>query len=591
MAAIWKDYDHFDLVTYLTAYYINEHSNAELEEDIDRFLAYSPMKKIYIENHRGNVDVPVARLQEIQKIFEDRGIKTSGGIVTTALVDGKKKPSIFDTFCYTDEAHKARLMGLIEDLATVFDEIILDDFFFTACRCEKCIEAKGKLSWSEYRRNTMNAFAEKMVARAHEINPKMNFIIKYPAWYKSYHETGYNPGKQKEIFDSFYTGTETRDPIYNAQHMQRYHSYAIMRWMENANPGKNQGGWIDAGQASGNYNVFLEQCEQTVLAKTKELMLWNFAQMVRPDDYCLPILGKDMIRLDKIAGQLGNPVGVSVYEPFNSDGEDLLYNYFGMEGIACEPQQFFNEDAPTILLTASSACDPDIIEKMKKYLRNGGHIVMTTGFMHRTYETGIRDLTSMQFMDRVIEGYEYMIRNRNYAASGGTVNGSFPVAFEALQGKDNASWGDVTVCAREFNSPIFTEEDYGNGRLYLLNVPQNPADLYRLPQAVWETIARHISEGQKVYVASDEKVCFFAYDNNKYVIQNYGKHESNIRVVVRGAFKGLRDIESGKVYDLVIPLPAPSTPGDGCAVFPEEPLSYVDIQIGTGVYRCFEVIE
>ena len=588
---MWKDYENFDLVSYLTAYYSAEHTNEELEEDIDRFLAYSPLKKVYIENHRANVDIPVSRLKELKKIFEDRNIKTSGSIVTTCLVDGKKKPSIYDTFCYTDEAHKARLMGLIEDLASVFDEIILDDFFFTACRCEKCIEAKGNLTWSEYRRNTMNAFAEKMVARAHEINPKMNFIIKYPAWYKSYHETGYNPGRQRYIFDSFYTGTETRDPVYNVQHMQRYHSYAIMRWMENANPGKNMGGWIDAGQASGNYNVFLEQCELTVLAKVKELMLWNFGQMVRPDDYCLPILSKDMIRMDKIAGQLGNPIGVSVYEPFDSDGEDLLYNYFGMEGIACEPQQFFNEDAPTILLTASSAKDPDIIEKMKKYLRKGGHIVMTNGFMHETYDKGIRDLTSMQFMDHIVEGYEYMVGHRNYSGSGYIAKGSFPVAFEELQAKDNASVGDVTVCAREFNSPIFTEEDYGNGRLYIFVVPENPADLYRLPQGVWEAIARHISEGQKVYVASDEKVCFFPYDNNKYGIQNYGEHGSVVQVVVRGAFKGLRDIESGRIYDQVIQLPRPSTPGDGCAVLPEEPLSYVNVTIGTGVYRFFEVIE
>ena len=33
------------------------------------------------------------------------------------------------------------------------------DFFFTACRCEMCIEAKGKRSWKEYRLNLMEQFA------------------------------------------------------------------------------------------------------------------------------------------------------------------------------------------------------------------------------------------------------------------------------------------------------------------------------------------------------------------------------------------------------------------------------------------------
>lgn len=37
--------------------------------------------------------------------------------------------------------------------------------------------------------------------------------------------------------------------------------------------------------------------------------------------------------MDKIVGQLGNPVGVSTYEPYDSDGEDQLINYVGMCGI------------------------------------------------------------------------------------------------------------------------------------------------------------------------------------------------------------------------------------------------------------------
>jgi len=31
---------------------------------------------------------------------------------------------------------------------------------------------------------------------AKSVNPNVNFIIKYPNWYESYQETGYNPGKQ-----------------------------------------------------------------------------------------------------------------------------------------------------------------------------------------------------------------------------------------------------------------------------------------------------------------------------------------------------------------------------------------------------------
>ena len=59
----------------------------------------------------------------------------------------------------------------------------------------------------------MEEFAREIVDYAKEINPKCHFIIKYPNWYESYQECGYNPEKQKDIFDAIYTGTESRDPV------------------------------------------------------------------------------------------------------------------------------------------------------------------------------------------------------------------------------------------------------------------------------------------------------------------------------------------------------------------------------------------
>lgn len=53
-------------------------------------------------------------------------------------------------------------------------------------------------------------------------------------------------------------------------------------------------------------------------------------------------------RVDKIVGQLGNPVGVSTYEPYDSDGEDQLINYVGMCGIPLEPTPIFDDKAPVL---------------------------------------------------------------------------------------------------------------------------------------------------------------------------------------------------------------------------------------------------
>ncbi len=313
-----KSFENFRLAAYVWAYYLLDVTDEQLEKDIETFEMYAPLDKVYLENHRAQIDVPKEKLRRAKEIFERHGIEVSGGITSTALVNGKPKPSIFGTFCYTDEEHRSTYVRLIEDLAEVFDEIILDDFFFTACKCEKCIEARGARSWAEYRLDLMEDFSHVIVDAAKKVNPKLNFIIKYPAWYKSYHETGYNPEKERDIFDMIYTGTETREPVYNAQHMQRYHSYSIMRFLENTAPGRNGGGWIDAGGSGDNINRFLEQAELTILGGAKELTLWNFEFMIEPKTNVLPAMTKDLRRIDAIAGSLGTPTGVSVYEPFCS---------------------------------------------------------------------------------------------------------------------------------------------------------------------------------------------------------------------------------------------------------------------------------
>ena len=584
-----ESYRNFQLAAYVWAYYLRDATREQMEADIDTFRQYAPLDKVYLENHRAQADVPVEKLRVAKEVFESRGIRVSGGITSTALVNGKRKPSIFGTFCYTDEEHRALYVRLIEDLASVFDEIILDDFFFTACKCEKCIAAKGKKSWAEYRLGLMEEFSHVIVDRAKAVNPRMNFIIKYPAWYKSYHETGYNPEKQRDIFDMIYTGTETREAVYNGQHLQRYHSYAIMRFLENAAPGKNGGGWIDAGGSDDNINRFLEQAELTVLAGAKELTLWNFTAMIDPKTQVLPAMGKDLRRIDAVLDRTGKPVGVPVYEPFNSDGEDLLYNYLGMGGIAFEPTQEFPKDAPAVFVTRSSAKDPEIVEKIEEYVRKGGNLVMTSGFLKETWDRGIRDMTSVRITDRTVEGREYMISNRNYT-KGDIVGGADYARFDVLEIKDNATNADVSVCCREFNTPVVTEEDYGAGRLFVLNVPHNFADFYRLPQKVWEAMAKHLSMGQRVYCASDEKCIFVSWDNNVIGIQNYATHTSHVSVVIRGGCRGLRDLESGD--ELTPPrLLARPDRGFDTAFFIPEPEEYVvDLQVGAGSWRFFEVM-
>jgi hypothetical protein len=266
----------FSMATYLFAGGIERASLDEIRRGIEFFEKFCPLDKVYIEPHRDNTDVSDEKSRAVKTLFEEYGIETAGGITTTIRMPGYEKNIIFNTFCYTDAACRQRLVEIVKRTAALFDEIILDDFYFTACRCEHCIKAKGSKTWAEYRLALMEDVSREIVKVAKETNPKLKFVIKFPNWYESFQETGYNPEKEKDIFDGIYTGTETRNPKYEQQHLQRYLSYSMVRYMENVAPDRNGGGWIDPFGLTDDISGWVEQAEFTLFAKAHEMMLFNF---------------------------------------------------------------------------------------------------------------------------------------------------------------------------------------------------------------------------------------------------------------------------------------------------------------------------
>lgn len=581
-----NNFNNFKLATYIRAYEIEAKTNEQIEATMDSFISQIHTDKIYVENHRGLCTIPVSRLKEIKTMINAKGIEAAGGITCTTLVNGIRKPAIFDTYCYTDPAHKAEYLQLISELSSVFDEIILDDFFFTSCRCEMCIKAKGKLSWKDYRLKLMEDFSHEAVAAAKASNPKVKFVIKYPNWYESYQECGFNPAKQRDIFDGIYTGTETRTP-YSQQHLQRYESYSIMQLMEHTAPLRNGGGWIDPFGSENNMNYLLEQAQATLYGKAKELMLWNLFLYEERD--LLPALSKALYRYDKELSLMGNPIGVSTYEPFNGDGEDQLYNYLGMCGVPINPSPDFDSNATTILFTESSAEDESSIEKLEEFVREGGNGIVTIGYFKKMYDKGIKDFTSTRLTGRHVLGKRYMIHNANSFNTCIDAFGKTDILYEILTYKTNATHSDISLVADEHNFPIMTEDNYGKGRFFILNVPENYADLYKLPMEVIRNLSKHISMGQNVYIAGEPKFSLYAYDNDTYALVSYSEVAKELQIIVRGDDKKVIDINSGIEYTEKIKLPGPNHMEDAVTEFPEEPEYAFPIQLHPGSTIFFSV--
>ena len=583
-----NSYRHFGLAAYVYAYYLEGKTEKQIQADIDAFRAVAPLDKVYLETHRALVDISDEQMAMAKAVFARNGIKVSGGITTTGKV-GERKPAIFDCYCYSDEAHRSAVLDIVRRTAKLFDEFILDDYYFNSCRCEKCIEQKGQRSWAEFKLEQMEAFSRELVNAAKEVNPACRCIIKYPNWYEAYQECGYNPGKQKDIFDAIYTGTETRMSSYDGQHLQRYLSFGIVRLMENTAPGRNGGGWIDPWGSQSNISRFVQQGAYTVFAKARELMLFNFELMLHSP--MLGALAAELRRVDNVLGQLGKPNGVSTYEPHDADGEDQLPGYLGLCGIPLEMTPEFDADAPVMLLTENSAYDKDIMAKLEKYVRTGGVAIVTSGFVKAMKERGIRQMTSVKVTNRKVSGTRYQLTNLNISTYNVHVADE-PAMFTVMQHKNNATWYDVLLHVNDFSTPVMTEDQYGRGFLYILNIPDNYGDLYRLPREVIGAINKNFARKGQLFLTVNPRYSLFTYDNDTFCVYNLNEFKTPAEVTVLGEeFAGIEDIETGMRYTTPVRVnPRPRRGGD-CATCREEPLEQVfELQVAAGDWKCYRLI-
>ncbi|MDE5950358.1 MAG: hypothetical protein K2H12_02110, partial [Acetatifactor sp.] len=303
-------YRNFNVSVYCPVQNVNEITDlGEFDRKFRQLSDNVNIGRAYIECYRGEVWADREQLLKVKGYFESKGIAASGGLTTCA---GETNEEGFISLCYSRPEGRERLRRAVALNAEIFDEFIFDDFFFMNCRCEDCIVQKGDRTWSQFRLDQKREITEEIVMKtAKEINPDVNVIVKFPQWYEVFNETGYDLKIEPARVDSIYTGTETRNPTYAAQHLPKYLSYFVMRYLESAAPGRNLGGWFDPYECTYNLTSYLEQGYLTLFAKAREVTLFCLGSLIADTSFRLfaPAVGELFREVDEYLGKLGNPRG------------------------------------------------------------------------------------------------------------------------------------------------------------------------------------------------------------------------------------------------------------------------------------------
>ena len=369
---------------------------------LQRALAWckqTGVTKVYLEAFRDGYQADRATLETAKARFRDAGFLVSGCVTTTRV--GHPSTGWGEVVsCYTDKAAQDKLAAIFEYAAGLFDEIMIDDFWFTDCACAQCDAARrartvtigeqtwsvGGDTWKDYRRELMVRLSrERVLAPAKRVNPNVRLIIKYPQWYDDFHNRGYEVVRETADFDRIWVGTETRDyqdPQWGGT--VQYEGYFIMRWLGGIGGAKCGGGWFDSLGTT--ERTYVEQARQTILGGALESMLFAYGSLQQshgPKD--IEAFRANLPELLAMAREVRfrQVAGLAAYKPPNShpDGEARIFDFIGMLGVPLVPCYQFPSNAPAAFFSVHALKDPDFVPRLSAFIKAGKPVLLTDGLV------------------------------------------------------------------------------------------------------------------------------------------------------------------------------------------------------------------
>ena len=400
-----KNKDVLRISTLFTAQDVRDHLSSP--EGLDKAVKWckeTGLTRVFIETFRGPYRAEREALEGARDRFVKEGFEVAGCVTPVHI--GKGTVGGWGLVsCYTSEKTAAEYEKIFEYTASIFDLIMIDDFLFTECTCEECVEARGDRTWSQFRCDQLVKFSQDHIIKiAKAKNPDAKIIIKYPLWYDSFHDRGYEVVRQSRDYDYTWVGTETRDYNYDVKPggEVQYNAFFIMRWLDGIGAGKTEGGWIDALGTTP--KTYVEQARQTVLGNGKEIMLFHYGSLLTesntyggwpgtPTANIIAFKQELPLLFDLARNIKGKPLkGIYMPKLPNSDNvnERYIFSILGMLGLPLVPGHEFAANYGSVIYTTHALKEPGLSGKLSGILASGKQVMITEELAKRLTDQEIR---------------------------------------------------------------------------------------------------------------------------------------------------------------------------------------------------------
>lgn len=483
------------------------------EERTATLAYFAPLRftKVYLEN-RNAEPAAAAHLKEIADDLRAHGVETSGAVV----------PADHGPLSYNEPKDMDLLEGRVRILAQVFDEIIVDDWLFTTSTSPKSVAERGDQSWADYRSKLVAEQSKRhMLDVAKAVNPKCQIIIKYPNWYEGHRRHGYDVALQTPQFAGVSVGIETRQLTTQDQHIPPYSGYVFERWIGgNAGP-KWRSAWLDNFQMEGDFNEFAAEVWQAVLGRAPEIIFWCAGQLHPPtpasDDY--PPLCRMMPDFDRLAGLLkGEPRGIPIHLPLGAVGEYNIFGYFGMIGLPMEPRWDFPADPKDAIFTLHSLRDPKAAQEILDRVRAGKEVFLTWTLLQQLKNTELSRVFNVISDSGSVSAHTF--RTPALAWRTKLVDAGRDMSFPRIQLSIWPYVRTVALVREDGDFGVLLTSPYLDGRVDVLDLPDNSYDLLRMPAEALNPIRRVFFESLGVRLVGAGGIALYPFGDRQYVLYN-----------------------------------------------------------------------
>ena len=172
---------------------------------------------------------------------------------------------------------------------------------------------------------------------------------------------------------------------------------------------------------------------------------------------------------------------------------------------------------------------------------DGKSVVVTSGLFKALQDRGIRDIVELTVTDRKASVQDFLI------GWFGVHHAESPILIPHIDYLTNDSWEEISGMTSTTGHPLLHSASYANGVLYVLTIPDNFDDLYKLPVDVLARIREVLLRDLYVRVDGPAQVMLFVYDNATFIVQSILPEPVDVRIITDSAVPALRDLQTGDV--------------------------------------------